>query len=179
MAQPETCSADGPIHLVVVATGFFTHTNLQPEKTWRSRQRRALSDAFAVNAIGPALIGKYALPLLSKSDRSLFAALSARRQVDLGQPPRRMARVSRLEGRSQHADPEPCHRTWPGKSELLAWRCAGTVDTALSAPFRDGTRASKLFTPDVAAGHLLSVIDSLTPEHSGRLFSWDGAEIMF
>ena len=55
----------------------------------------------------------------------------------------------------------------------------GTVDTALSAPFRDGTRADKLFTPDVAAGHLLSVIDSLTPERSGRLFAWDGAEIVF
>jgi NAD(P)-dependent dehydrogenase (short-subunit alcohol dehydrogenase family) len=179
-AAAETCSADGLVHLVVVATGLLHAPNLQPEKTWRSLDAGALHRAFAVNAIGPALIGKYTLPLLSRSDKSVFAALSAR-----------VGSISdnRLGGwhayRASKAALNMLIRNLAielgrvNRSAACVALHPGTVDTALSAPFRDGTRASKLFTPDVAAGHLLSVIDSLTPEHSGRLFAWDGAEILF
>ncbi|WP_107852529.1 SDR family NAD(P)-dependent oxidoreductase [Oceanimonas marisflavi] len=53
----------------------------------------------------------------------------------------------------------------------------GTVATALSAPFRAGLPEGQLQTPGQAAKHLLAVIDGLAPEHSGRIFAWDGQEI--
>jgi hypothetical protein len=55
----------------------------------------------------------------------------------------------------------------------------GTVDTGLSAPFQRGVAEGKLFTPDYAAGRLLTVLDGLDPAQSGRLYAWDGAEIPF
>jgi NAD(P)-dependent dehydrogenase (short-subunit alcohol dehydrogenase family) len=179
-AAAETIPADGPVHLVVVATGLLHAPDLQPEKTWRSLDARALHRLFAVNAIGPALIGKHMLPLMSKSDKSAFAALSAR-----------VGSISdnRLGGwhayRASKAALNMLIRNFAielgrvNRGALCVALHPGTVDTALSGPFQDRAEASRLFTPDVAAGHLLSVIDSLTPEHSGRLFAWDGAEIVF
>lgn len=179
-AAAETCAADGPVNLVVVATGLLHAPDLQPEKTWRSLDARTLLRAFAVNAIGPALIGKHMLPLLVKSEKAVFAAMSAR-----------VGSISdnRLGGwHSYRASKAALNMLIRNLAIELARvnrdaACValhpGTVDTLLSRPFQDGKGASRLFAPDVAAGHLLSVINSLTPEHSGRLFAWDGAEIVF
>jgi NAD(P)-dependent dehydrogenase (short-subunit alcohol dehydrogenase family) len=53
----------------------------------------------------------------------------------------------------------------------------GTVDSRLSKPFQANVPKGKLFSPQVAASHLLTVIDGLTPEQSGKVFAWDGREI--
>jgi hypothetical protein len=53
----------------------------------------------------------------------------------------------------------------------------GTVDTALSLPFQRGVSPDKLFRPDMAAMHLLAVIDTLTPADSGGLYAWDGTRL--
>ncbi len=53
----------------------------------------------------------------------------------------------------------------------------GTVDTALSKPFQRGVPASRLFSPDHAARHLVQVIDALPVSPSGRCFAWDGQVI--
>ena len=53
----------------------------------------------------------------------------------------------------------------------------GTVATDLSSPFRSGLAEGQLHSPEQAALHLLQVLDGLHPEHSGRLFAWDGQEI--
>jgi hypothetical protein len=55
----------------------------------------------------------------------------------------------------------------------------GTVTTDLSAPFTGSRDGQRLFTPTEAAGHLLSVIDGLTPAESGKAFAWDGQPIPF
>ncbi|WP_019934838.1 SDR family NAD(P)-dependent oxidoreductase [Oceanimonas smirnovii] len=54
----------------------------------------------------------------------------------------------------------------------------GTVSTGLSAPFRAGLAHGQMQSPEQAAQHLLTVIDSLTPGQSGRVFAWDGREII-
>jgi len=53
----------------------------------------------------------------------------------------------------------------------------GTTATALSDPFQAGVPDGKLFSPDRAAGHLVDVIASLTPEQSGSFWAWDGQPI--
>ncbi len=53
----------------------------------------------------------------------------------------------------------------------------GTVDTGLSKPFQKAVASAHLFSPEVAAAHLLDVIDELTPSKTGRYFAWDGAEL--
>lgn len=174
-------AAEGPLHLVIVATGVLHHgPDMAPEKTWRALSPESMSRAFAINAIGPALIGKHMLGHLAKGEKAVFAALSAR-----------VGSISdnRLGGwHAYRASKAALNMMIRNFAIELAQRnrtaCAvalhpGTVDTALSKPFQAGVRADALFTPDRSAGHLLDVINVLTPAQSGKLFGWDGAEIPY
>mgnify|MGYP000220379835 CR=1 FL=1 len=51
---------------------------MQPEKSWRQLDPAHMAHAFAINAIGPALLMKHFLPLLPGEGRSVFATLSAK-----------------------------------------------------------------------------------------------------
>ena len=124
------------------------------------------------------MIARHALDALDRRDKAVFAALSAR-----------VGSISdnRLGGwhgyRASKAALNQIIRTL--SIELARKRpdaiCAGlhpgTVDTGLSEPFQRNVPDGKLFTPDYAAERLLSVIDGLTAEQSGRCFDWAGEEI--
>lgn len=171
----------GAPDLVLVCTGVLHEAaGMQPEKTLRALNSSALARAYAINAIGPALIAKHALPLLPRDRKSVFAALSAR-----------VGSISDNRAGGWHA-----YRASKAALNMLIRTCAielaarnkqavcvtlhpGTVETALSAPFRSSVRAGQLFSADESAAHLLSVIDALSPAQSGGLFAWDGAPIPF
>ena len=53
----------------------------------------------------------------------------------------------------------------------------GTVKSNLSKPFEKNVKSDNLFTPDHSASKLLEVIDSLTPDYSGKFYAWNGDEI--
>jgi NAD(P)-dependent dehydrogenase (short-subunit alcohol dehydrogenase family) len=172
--------AEGPLDLVIVATGFLHNDSVQPEKTWRDFSADAFQHAFALNATGPALIAKHMLPLLAPDRRSVFAAISAR----VGS-----IEDNRLGGwaayRASKAALNQIVRTCAvelarkNKHAVCVALHPGTVDTALSAPFQRGVNPDKLFTPDESAARLLGVIAKLTPAQSGGFFAWDGAPIPF
>ena len=173
-------AAEGPLDLVIVATGVLHNAQLRPEKSWRSLDAAALAEAFAVNATGPALIAKHALGHLRRDAKSAFACLSAR----VGS-----IEDNRLGGwhayRASKAALNMLVRTFavelrqrnPGA--LCVALHPGTVDTALSKPFQSGVDPAKLFTPTHSARALLGVLDRLTPADSGRLWAWDGQPITF
>lgn len=179
-AVAQAAAAEGPLDLVLVATGVLHSPTMRPEKTWRSLDAAALAEAFAINATGPALIAKHTLGLLRRDAKSAFACLSAR----VGS-----IEDNRLGG--WHA-----YRASKAALNMLIRSCAvelqqrnpgalcvalhpGTVDTRLSQPFQGGVPSSKLFTPAMSARSLLGVLDRLTPADSGRLFAWDGQAIPF
>lgn len=169
--------ADG-LDLVLVATGALETGGRTPEKSWRMLEADAMARSFAINAIGPALVAKHFLPLLPRTTRGVFAALSAR-VGSIGD--------NRLGGwhsyRSAKAALNQLIRTL--SIELAIQRpqalCVGlhpgTVDTPLSRPFQAGVPTDKLFTPAFAAGRLLSVLDGLTPADSGGVFDWQGLRL--
>ena len=170
----------GPFDLVIVATGVLHDPSLKPERSLRDLQGGQLARSFAVNAIGPALAARHFLPLLPTQERGVFAALSAR-----------VGSISdnRLGGwygyRASKAALNQLIRT--AAVELARMRPAaicvtlhpGTVDTAMSAPFQRGVPPEKLFSPETAAGHLLAVLDGLTPQDSGLCFDWAGKPVPF
>lgn len=171
----------GELHLVVVASGLLHDTQgLRPEKTWRSLDAAALQRAFAVNAIGPALVAKHFLPLLAKDRKSAFAALSARvgsiEDNHLGGWYAYRASKAALNMLLRSLAVELARQN---RQALCVGLHPGTVDTALSKPFQSGVPQGRLFTPAKAAGRLLEVLDGLTPEDSGGLFAWDGRRIPF
>lgn len=173
-------SADGPLDLVLVATGLLHDGAFQPEKTLRALAPVALERAFRVNAIGPALIGKHALRHMPRDRKAVFAALSAR-----------VGSISdnRLGGwHSYRASKAALNMLVRNLAIEMAMRhpqavCVtlhpGTVATRLSQPFQESVAPGKLFTAQRSASALMAVIDALAPSQSGRLFAWDGKEIPF
>lgn len=170
-------AALGAPDLVIIASGALHTSRFKPEKTYRALEPSALAEIFAVNAIGPALVAKHFLPLMPRTGRSVFAALSAR-VGSIGD--------NRLGGwygyRASKAALNQIIRTLAIEQArtrpegIVVSLHPGTVDTALSAPFA-GAAPGEIFTPEAAAGHLLTVIDALTPAQSGGFFAWDGEAV--
>ncbi len=65
-----------------------------------------------------------------------------------------------------------CGRT--NKKSICIGLHPGTVETGLSEPFQANVPDGQLFSPAQSAGHLLDVVDALTPDDSGKLFDWAG-----
>jgi NAD(P)-dependent dehydrogenase (short-subunit alcohol dehydrogenase family) len=176
----ERLKQSAPPDLIFVATGLLHDASTRPEKSLSMQSAEAYEKAFAVNCIGPALIGKHFLPLLPRDRRSIFAVLSARvgsiSDNHLGGWHAYRASKAALNMVVRNFAIE-LGRTHP-KAIAVALH-PGTVDTRLSEPFQRNVDESKLFTPDYSAECLLSVIDHLTPADSGKLFGWDGTEIPF
>ena len=63
---------------MIDASGFLHGDGLMPEKSWREIDPVHMQRAFAINAIGPALLMKHLLPLFPADGRSVFATLSAK-----------------------------------------------------------------------------------------------------
>jgi len=166
------------IRRVIVATGLLHAEGVSPERSNAALDAAQLLRLYAVNAVGPALIAKHFLPLLPRTEPSVFAALSAR-VGSIGD--------NRLGGwhsyRASKAALNMLIRTMAIELKrtrpeaILVGLHPGTVDTPLSKPFQRGVPEGRLFTPDESAQHLLSVVDGLRPEDSGGVFAWDGARI--
>ncbi len=164
--------------LVFVATGFLHDDVIAPEKSWKQLTALSFEKAFAINTIGPALIAKHALPRMSKSSKTIFAALSARvSSIDdnrLGGWHAYRASKAALNMLIKNFAIE-AKRKLP--EAVIVGLHPGTVDTALSQPFQANVPNKQLFTPEISAAHLLNVADNLHADDSGNLFAWDGKRI--
>ena len=168
-----------PPRLVIVATGLLhAPDGLRPEKSLAAIDPGRLARLFAVNATGPALVAKHLLPRMPRQGRAVFAAVSAR-----------VGSISdnRLGGwygyRASKAALNMLLRTaaieWArtAKDGVCVGLHPGTVETALSAPFRANVAGDRLFTPDRSASMLLDVLERLVPADSGGVFAWDGTPV--
>jgi NAD(P)-dependent dehydrogenase (short-subunit alcohol dehydrogenase family) len=169
-----------PPNLVIIATGMLHVAGLAPEKSWRALSAEGLARSYAINCIGPALVAKHILPIMPRTARVVFAALSAR--VGSIQDNRtggwHSYRTSKA-ALNQLIRTLSIEATMRNAASICVSLHPGTVTTALSAPFVPNVTASKLFTPAQSAALLLNVIDGLTPTDSGGLFAWDGTAIPF
>ncbi|WP_428394935.1 SDR family NAD(P)-dependent oxidoreductase [Lichenicoccus sp.] len=171
--------AGASLRLVIVATGVLQGERIAaPERSYRGLDADSLMASMRINMIGPALVAKHMLPLLPRQGRSVFAALSAR-VGSIGD--------NRLGGWHAYRSAKAAlnmmlrnfaielARTHP--EALVLGLHPGTVATALSQPFQAGVATEKLFTPDVSAARLLSVIEAATVAQSGQVLAWDGAMV--
>jgi NAD(P)-dependent dehydrogenase (short-subunit alcohol dehydrogenase family) len=169
-------AAIGEIRLAIDATGMLAGPGSRPEKSWRELDGRTLAQAFAVNAIGPALLMKHLLPRLPRSGKSAFATLSARvgsiGDNRLGGWYAYRASKAALNQLVRTAAIELSRRA---PEALCVALHPGTVATRLSAPFTGP--ASHALAPAEAAGHLLAVLDGLTSTDTGGFFDWRGAPV--
>jgi NAD(P)-dependent dehydrogenase (short-subunit alcohol dehydrogenase family) len=164
--------------MVFVATGLLHDDQRGPEKSIRQLDADWLLKSYQVNAIGPALIAKYFLPLMDRKEIQRFAVLSARvgsiSDNRLGGWYGYRAAKAALNMMIRNLSIE-----WSRKNDksIIVALHPGTVDTALSQPFQGNVPSAKLFDSRRAARQLLDVLDALEPADSGKIFAWDGAEI--
>lgn len=163
-----------PVGLVVDATGILSGEGMLPEKSWQQLDAVQMARAFAINAIGPALLMKHFLPLLPKSGKSVFASLSAKvgsiGDNRLGGWYSYRASKAALNQLVHTAAIELRRRAPEAICVLLH---PGTVATELSSPF--AKTGLDVQTPAECASKLLAVIDGLTAADSGGFFNHDAS----
>ncbi len=69
---------EGPLHLVLDATGALSLDGQGPEKRLQELDAQRLLRTLQVNAVGPALLLRHISPLLARGERVIWAKLSAR-----------------------------------------------------------------------------------------------------
>ncbi len=166
------------VRLVIDATGFLHDTRFSPERSWRQLDAAHMAHAFAVNAIGPALLMKHILPALPRQGRVVFASLSAR-VGSIGD--------NRLGGwysyRASKAALNQLVRCAAielariNRDSVCVALHPGTVDTGLSGPF--AKTGLDVQTPGQSAARILSVLGTLTPAQSGGFFDQNGIAVPF
>lgn len=174
-------ASPAPLDIVFIASGIL-HRDfaVQPEKTMRQISVNAMSEVFTVNTIGPALLAKHFLPVMRKTGKTVFAALSARvgsiSDNRLGGWVSYRASKAALNMVIKTLSVE---QTRLRPESIVVSLHPGTVDTALSKPFSAGVSEDALFTPEHSAACLLKVIDNLGVADSGGFFAWDGTLIKY
>lgn len=169
------------LRLVVCATGVLQVDGHAPEKRLADLDPARLSQALAINAIGPALLIKHLHPLLPTAGRSLFGLLSARvgsigDNRSGGWYGYRASKAA-LNMLVRSAAIEIARRR---PQAVLVALHPGTVQSPLSAPvIGDGSgREHAAVTPQQAARHLLEVLDGMPTEGaSGSFAAWDATSI--
>ena len=166
------------IDIIITATGILHSYRIKPEKSIKDINHESFMKVFSVNAVGPALIGRYFIPLLKKDTKSVIAFLSARvgsiSDNKLGGWYSYRASKSALNQIVKNFSIE-LKRTNP-KAIVLALQ-PGTVDSNLSEPFKRNVAQGKLFTPEQSRELLSNVIKNATTNDSGNLLDYDGETI--
>jgi len=178
-AAAKEVAASGAPDLVIVATGILSDgAGLSPEKSYRQQSPEAFQRVFELNTFGPGLVAKHFLPIMPRSGRAVFAALSARvgsiSDNRMGGWHAYRASKAALNMLIRNYAIEQKRRN---ESFIAVSLHPGTVDTELSKPFQSNVPSKQLFTAEQSARHLLQVVDQLTPNDSGRAFDWAGKEI--
>ena len=179
MAACEAMREAGTFDLIITATGLLQGEGIAPEKNSRALSYEGFQHSFLINTVGPAMTAKHMLPLLTKENKSVFAALSAR-----------VGSISdnRLGGwyayRASKSALNMVIKTLAveygrnyNNSAIIGLH-PGTVNTDLSKPFQSQVPAGELFTPQQSAAYLLNVVNQVRPDQSGIVFDWAGKEVI-
>jgi NAD(P)-dependent dehydrogenase (short-subunit alcohol dehydrogenase family) len=168
--------ARGEVRLVICAAGFLHDARFAPEKSLKSLDPAHMVHAFAVNAMGPALVMKHMLPLCPREGRFVFAALSARvgsiGDNQLGGWHSYRASKAAL---NQFVRTAAVELARTRAQAIVVALHPGTVATPLSGPFAKS--GLDVRPPDVAARELLRVIAGLAPADTGGFFDHKGAPV--
>ena len=160
---------------IIIASGLLHTNEFGPEKSIKDLKADNILKVLNVNTVGPAIIGKYFLPLLNKDNKSVMAFLSARvgsiSENKLGGWYSYRASKSALNQVIKTFSIE-LKRTNP-KAIIIGLQ-PGTVDSELSAPFKRSASNNKLFSAEYSVSKLLGVIERADESSSGNLISWDG-----
>ncbi len=166
---------EGTFDLVFVASGALVSTRERPEKSIRELTVEELAEQHRINAIGPIMVLKHAMPFLPRDRRAVFAALSAR-VGSIGD--------NRLGGwHSYRASKAALNQLLHGaaielqrthRQAIVVALHPGTVATKFTEAYAD---SHERVSPDTAARNLLDVMQRLEPSQTGGFYDYSGKPI--
>jgi NAD(P)-dependent dehydrogenase (short-subunit alcohol dehydrogenase family) len=171
--------SDLVVQKIIVTTGLLYNDVISPEKSLKALTLEAMQQIFLVNCFGVMLMAQHLIPFLDKNQKSIFAALSARvgsiSDNTVGGWYSYRAAKAALNMMLKTLSIE-MQRT--NKNAIIVGLHPGTVDTNLSNPFKKNVSEGKLFTPAYSVDCLLNVLDTLSPQDTGKCFAYDGQEVL-
>jgi len=166
---------DHIIDRIVIASGILHTESFGPEKSIKDLNYETFAKVYSINTIGPALIGRYFIPLMNKNEKSVIAFLSARvgsiSDNSLGGWYSYRSSKTAL---NQIVKNFSIELKRINKNAIALALQPGTVESRFSEPFKKNVSKNKLFTPDYSVGLLSQVIENSSLNESGSLLSYDG-----
>jgi NAD(P)-dependent dehydrogenase (short-subunit alcohol dehydrogenase family) len=166
---------DHIIDRIIIASGILHTESFGPEKSIKDLNYETFAKVYSINTIGPALIGRYFIPLMNKNEKSVIAFLSARvgsiSDNSLGGWYSYRSSKTAL---NQIVKNFSIELKRINKNAIALALQPGTVESRFSEPFKKNVSKNKLFTPDYSVGMLSQVIESSSLNESGNLLSYDG-----
>ncbi len=161
---------------VINTVGFLHDERHKPEKSISRFTPEGLIRSIELNTLPTALLAKHSRTLLKKSPASFFATVSAK----VGS-----IEDNRLGGwysyRASKAALNMMLKTLAIEWQFAIPTCTvaalhpGTVESPLSEPFTG--RNHEVKSPEACAANLKAILDELSPDRTGRFWSWDGSEL--
>ena len=167
-----------PLTLLINAIGLLHDSNHRPEKSISQFDSHFFEQNLRANTLPTLLLAKHFSLHLKSNQPTHFIALSAR----IGSISDNRA-GGWISYRCSKAALNMALKTISIEWQYKLPNCCiigfhpGTTDTGLSKPFQKNVVAERLFTAEYVAHCLDELLPSLSAEHSGRLFSYDGQDI--
>lgn len=163
---------------IIVAIGMLHDNETKPEKSLKDISVQNLQKVFLVNTIYPIIIAKHFIGLFKKDNKNIIAFLSARvgsiSDNHLGGWYAYRASKVALNMMIKNISLEIKRTTT--KSVVIGLH-PGTVDSNLSKPYQNNIK-HEVFNPTYSVQNMLKVMDTITMQDSGKIFAWDGSEIL-
>jgi NAD(P)-dependent dehydrogenase (short-subunit alcohol dehydrogenase family) len=164
--------------VINVAGVLHTQQGMRPERRLAEVDPESMLLSYRVNALGPLLVAKHFSGLLPRSDRAVFASLSARvgsigdNRLGGWYAYRAAKAAQNMITRNLSIELPRRHR-----GVICVALHPGTVDTALSRPFQGNVPGERLFSTERAVRQLLDIVNRLEERDQGRFIAWDGQTI--
>lgn len=169
------CADLDDVDIFINAAGLLHNEQYQPEKSTRAISSDYFMDCMATNALPTLLMAKYMGSHFRHKRPAIFASVSARvgsiEENYLGGWYSYRASKAALNMILKTLSIE-WKRSLPNVS--VAALHPGTTDTALSRPFQQNVKPDHLFKAEQSVAYMMQVMNKLTPEHSGKFWSFDG-----
>ncbi|XP_072546636.1 C-signal [Salminus brasiliensis] len=188
----ERVSSTFPRVDLLINSSAVLHPSGKGETSLRDVSAQGIASTLATNTVGPLLMAKYFAPLLQKGTGAFGQQPAEKAKQHSGILVNMSARVGSIGDnalggwysyRMSKAALNMATRNLSielGRSRpkiVCVSLHPGTVNTDLSRPYHKNVPQHKLFSTQYSVQCLMTVIDSLSTEKTGKAYAWDGAEI--
>ncbi|KAM9727660.1 C-signal [Menidia menidia] len=177
---------------LIVNSSAMLHPSGKGETSLRDVSAQGVISTLTTNTVGPLIMAKYFSPLLQKGGGGFGQQPAEKAKQHSGIIANITAKVGSIGDNglggwySYRMSKAALNMATRNLSiELARSRpkvlCVslhpGTVNTDLSRPYHRNVPKDKLFTAEHSASCLMSIINSLSIEKTGKAYNWDGTEI--